>query len=79
MDRNYEKDKKMKKYIIQILMLVALAYAAIFYIDQEVTRRDYLARIDLRSRLVDCRFERNCRHYNKLLTRAEYNKEEWEE
>lgn len=67
------------KLIVNIIIGVGIAFFLSFYIDQEVTRRDYLARIDLRSRLVDCRFERNCRHYNKLLTRAEYNKEEWEE
>lgn len=66
------------KFIINMALGVGLAFTLMFYIDMEITRRDYLSRSDLRQEINGCRFESNCRHYNKLLNKTENNKEDWE-
>ena len=67
------------KLIANILIGVGIAFFLSFYIDREITRRDYLARSDLRDEITGCIFETNCRHYNKLLNHTEYNKKDWED
>lgn len=66
------------KLIVNVIIGVGIAFALYFYIDMEITRREYLSRSDLRHEISDCRFDRNCRHYNKLLRHTKYNKEDWE-
>lgn len=68
----------MKNIIIDIIIGGLTIFALSFYVDMEITRRDYLSRTDLRQQISGCRFETNCRHYNKLLNHTEYNKEDWE-
>ena len=67
------------KLIINVLLGVGIMFALYFYIDMEITRREYLSRSDLRQEISGCRFDRNCRHYNKLLRHTEHNTEDWEE
>jgi len=69
----------MKTITIGIIFGIAIYFCMSFYIDREITRREYLSRMDLRKEISDCRFETNCRHYNKLLKNTKYNKEDWED
>ena len=69
----------MKNIITDIIMGSILWFGFTYYVDYEITRRDYLSRTDLRQQISDCRFETNCRHFNKLLERTEHNKEDWED
>lgn len=69
----------MKNIITDIIMGSILWFGFTYYVDYEITRRDYLSRTDLRQEISGCRFETNCRHFNKLLERTEHNKEDWED
>lgn len=69
----------MRELAIGLFLAFWVFFSLSFYIDMEITRREYLSRSDLRHEISDCRFDRNCRHYNKLLRKTAYNKEEWEE
>ena len=68
----------MKELLIALFLTFWIVFFLSFYIDMEITRREYLSRSDLRQEISGCRFDRNCRHYNKLLNRTEHNKENWE-
>lgn len=69
----------MKMVLFYIVASFTLCFLVSYYIDMEITRREYLSRADLRDEISGCRFDRNCRHYNKLLNKTEYNKENWED
>lgn len=66
------------KLIINLVLGIGIGFFVFFYIDMEITRREYLSRSDLRQEISGCRFDRNCRHYNKLLRNTEHNTEDWE-
>ena len=68
----------MKELLIALFLTFWIVFFLSFYIDMEITRREYLSRADLREEISGCRFDRNCRHYNKLLNKTEYNKENWD-
>ena len=68
----------MKIILFGALFLFIFVFVLSYYIDMEITRREYLSRADLRDEISGCRFDRNCRHYNKLLNKTEYNKENWD-
>jgi len=68
----------MKMVLFYIVASFTLCFLVSYYIDMEITRREYLSRSDLRQEISGCRFDRNCRHYNKLLKHTEYNKENWD-
>lgn len=68
----------MKDLVVCVLFAITFMFALLFGIDREMARRDYIARSDLRDEITGCIFDMNCRHYNKLLNKTEYNKENWD-
>ena len=62
----------MKNFLIGIVVVGAMLVAALYGIDREVARRDFVYKTELTTDISGCIFQSNCDHYNKLLKETKY-------